>query len=182
MVTNRWFKWWHKKEKRVRHSLRNTYVHRILGERIFQDRIWRIDLNSTAGALSLGLFVAFTPTIPFQMFLCAIGAILFRVNMPIALASCWITNPLTALPIYLSAYGLGQYLLEHIKIWNFTFELFSFESRTGVFMKQSLYLWTGSLVFSVVSAFLANIAARLAWRLFRKLKGKTIGRGTLKEL
>ena len=161
----RWFEIWHRKQEKMKHALRNTYVHRIFGERLFHHGVWVLDKDSLAGGLSLGLFVAFTPTIPFQTLLCAIGALLLRVNLPISLAASVVMNPLTALPIYLSALRTGRYFLEHSAIVEFTLGLFSSESRTGRFMEASLYLWAGSLVFSTVFAFLGNVAARLAWRL-----------------
>ena len=168
----RWFEIWHRKQESMKHALRDTYVHRILGDRVFHHGVWALDIDSLAGGLSLGLFVAFTPTIPFQIFLCAVGALLLRVNLPISLAASWIMNPLTALPIYLSALRTGQYFLEHSAIGEFTLDLFSSESGTGRFMEASMYLWTGSLLFSTVSAFLGNVAARLAWRLGRWYKSK----------
>jgi len=171
----RWFRRWLIKQRKMKHTLRGTYVYRILGERIFDYHIWNHDINSVARGLSLGLFIAFTPTIPFQMLLCALGAILLRVSLPVSLVACWITNPLTALPIYLSARRLGQYLLENSQLVELTLDFFDFESRTGRFMEQGLYLWAGSLIFSVVSAFLGNVAARLVWRLGHRLKAKLLG-------
>ena len=156
----------------MKHALRNTYVHRIFGERVFHHDVWVLDIDSLAGGLSLGLFVAFTPTIPFQTLLCAIGALLLRVNLPISLVASVIMNPLTAIPIYLSALRTGRYFLGHSAIVEFTLGLFSSESRTGRFMEASLYLWTGSLIFSTLSAFLGNAAARLAWRLVHRYKSK----------
>lgn len=171
----RWFEIWHRKQESMKHALRNTYLHRIFGERVFHHDVWGLNIDSLAGGLSLGVFVAFTPTMPFQMLLCAIGAILLRVNLPISLAVNWIMNPLTALPIYVSARWTGQYFLEHSAIGKFTLDLFSSESRTGRFIEASLYLWTGSLIFSTVSAFLGNAVARLAWRIGRWNKSKLIG-------
>jgi len=171
----KWFEIWHRKQERIKHALRDTYVHRILGERVFHHGIWALDIDSVAGGLSLGLFVAFTPTIPFHMLLCAIGAILLRVNLPIALAASWVMNPVTALPIYLFARRTGQYFFAHSAIGELILNLFSFESRTGKFMKASLYLWAGSLVFSIVSASLGNAAARLVWRIGHWYKSKREG-------
>jgi hypothetical protein len=88
------------------------------------------------------------------------------------LAVNWIMNPLTALPIYLSARWTGQYFFEHSVFGEFALDLFSSETGTGRFMEASLYLWTGSLIFSTVSALLGNAAARLAWRLRLWYKSK----------
>lgn len=157
----------------MKHSLRDTYVHRIFGERVFHHDIWALNINSLAGGLSLGLFIAFTPTIPFHMLLCTLGALLLRVNLPIALAVSWVVNPITALPVFLSARRIGHYFFDNFTIGQIALDWFSFESRTGKFMEASLYLWTGSLFFSIVSAFLVSGAVRLAWRLGPWYKNRT---------
>lgn len=115
----RWFKRWSAKQERMKRSLRDTYVYHLIGDRIFDRRVWKIDMNSLSGGLSLGLFVAFTPTVPFQMLLCAGGAILFHVNLPVSLVACWITNPLTVFPIYMTAYRLGKNLLQDSYLFEF---------------------------------------------------------------
>jgi Uncharacterized protein conserved in bacteria len=156
----------------MKHALRDTFLHRILGDRIFHHGVWALDIDSLAGGLSLGLFVAFTPTMPFHMLLCTIGALLLRVNLPISLAASCIMNPLTALPVYLAALRTGQYFFGNSLIGEFTLGLFSSKSGTGKFMESSMYLWTGSLLFSTVAAFLGSAAARLAWMLCHWFKSK----------
>ncbi len=171
MMTN-WLRRWRHKQDRMRHALRDTYVHRLLGERIFQRQIWAFDLTSLAGGASLGFFVAFTPTIPFHMLLCAAAAIVLRVNLPIALVACWITNPFTALPVFLAARQLGRYLLENSWLTDVILDIFGFESRTGRFMENTLYLWAGSLIFAVTGAVAGNVVVRAAWYLSHRLKEK----------
>lgn len=170
----RWLKQWRRKQDRMKHALRDTYVHRLFGERIFHHHIWGFDINSLAGGLSVGLFIAFTPTIPFHMLLSTIVALLLRVNLPIALTACWITNPLTALPCFLAAHKLGRYLLENSRLTDFILDIFGFETKTGRFMENSLYLWAGSLIFAVTAAVLGNIAIRAVWHLSHRLKEKIV--------
>ena len=171
-VMKSWAMRWHKKQERMKLGLRNGRVHRLLGERLFQHHVWGFDQRSVAGGLALGLFIAFTPTIPFQMLLCAVGAILLRVNLSVAVAAIWITNPLTAVPIYLAASRLGRHFFEHSRLGEFTLTFFGFEGRAGRFMEQGLFLWTGCLVFSFVSAGLGYLTVHAAWGLFRCLKGQ----------
>ena len=159
----------------MKHGLRNTYIHRLLGERIFHHIIWGLDKKSLAGGLSLGMFIAFTPTIPFQMILCAMGAIVLRVNMPIGLAACWITNPVTALPVFLTARHLGQFMLARTGISKEILDLFSFEMLAGRFMEQTLYLWAGSLIFSIIAAFLGYGTIHFLYALNRWLTDRKSG-------
>lgn len=177
MNNARWLRLWHARQERLKHALHTSYFRHLLGERLFHHHIWVIDKRAIAGGLSLGLFVAFTPTIPFQMLLCATGAILLRVNLSAALAACWVTNPLTALPIYLCARRLGQYVFEHSVIGSHTLEFFSLTNRAGKLMEHSLYLWTGAMIFSILSACLGNVACRCAWNLLRRLADKPHAEG-----
>jgi uncharacterized protein (DUF2062 family) len=165
----RWFRLWRFHQRSVRRSLRDTYLHRLLGKRLLARHLWALDRTSLAGGLSLGLFVAFTPTIPSQTILCGLGAILFGVNLPVALAACWVTNPLTAVPIYLTARRLGQWLFEGAPLLMAILDLFGIEGRGRRFIEQSIYLWTGSLLFSLAAAAAGYATVRLLARLLEPL-------------
>lgn len=151
-------------QRRVRGSLGGTHIHRVLGERLFRDALWIHDKRAIAGGVSLGLFISLTPTIPLQMLLAASGAIYFRVNLPIALALCWVTNPVTAVPIYLYEWRLGRYILEEMALVGDFFDLYPFEHGMGRVLRNAAYVCTGSLVVASGAAIAANIAVRLLWR------------------
>jgi hypothetical protein len=51
----------------MKRGMRNGRIHRLLGDRIFHPHIWSFDERSLSGGLALGLFIAFTPTLTFQM-------------------------------------------------------------------------------------------------------------------
>lgn len=56
---------------------------------------------------AIGMFVAFTPTVGFQMLIAALLATLVGANRPAAVIPVWITNPLTIPAIYALTYWLG---------------------------------------------------------------------------
>ena len=172
MFITTWLEKWHRWQESTRNALHNSFSHRIFGARIFHYRIWAVNVKSLAGGLSLGLFIAFTPTIPFQMTLCAAGALILHVNLPIALAACWITNPLTAYPIYMSAYRLGRLILTETQLAPLLMDFFDFgfDTITGTAIMRSLYLWAGSLVFSSISAIAGNLLVRLLAIILQFLK------------
>ncbi len=58
--------------------------------------------------VSIGLFVAFLPTIGFQMGLALVIAWMFNASRPAAIASVWVTNPITMGPLYAMAYFIGR--------------------------------------------------------------------------
>jgi hypothetical protein len=160
---------WHEKQRHLRESLKNTRIYGIFGEKIFDHLLWKSDKRAIAGGLSLGLFIAFTPTIPFQMLLATGGALLLRVNLPIALAACWITNPLTVVPIYMSAWKLGRYVVDNFIVMEEVLRLYALRTRSARFIQQTIYLWIGSLIYAVASALGANIVVRLLWRSISKI-------------
>lgn len=163
-----WLRHWRKRQASMKRYLRNTYLYRIWGRKLFAELLWRTDKRSISGGLALGLFVAFTPTIPFQMLLTVCGGLYFRVNLPIALAACWVTNPLTAVPIYTAAWRLGKYIVENAAPVREAFDAYNIEGRTARIFLQGFYLWTGSLIFSSVSALSAKVGVRLLWKLVQK--------------
>ncbi len=160
---------WHRFVKRRKKQLLKTHLFRIWGNQLFENVLWKLDKRSVAGGLSLGLFVAFMPTIGVQMILVAFGAIFFKISLPIALAACWVTNPLTAFPIYTAAWQLGKYLLEDFSPLRNIFDLYNIHGKIVRVVLHGLYLWTGSLIFSLVSAAIANITVRTLWDLAGKL-------------
>jgi uncharacterized protein (DUF2062 family) len=50
------------------------------------------------------------------MLLAGIWAVPFRANIPIALAACWVTNPITQIPIVLFQEKFGDFLRESLHI------------------------------------------------------------------
>ena len=74
---------------------------------------WLLGFHGTpdqvARGMALGVFLAFTPLLGLQMLLAVILATLTYSNRPAAVAAVWITNPFTALPVYLMTYRIGRY-------------------------------------------------------------------------
>lgn len=71
--------------------------------------------HSIALGTGIGIFVAFTPTIPLQMLISLIIAWACRVNKTAAVIPAWVTNPLTAPPIFYAEYLTGKILLSHFR-------------------------------------------------------------------
>jgi len=129
-----------------------------------------MNLQTVSGGASLGLFVACTPTIPFHMLLCTVGALVLRVNLPVALVGCWLTNPITAVPVYLAAARLGRHLLGGTHLAEHVMRIFRFDATIGSLMEKGIYLWAGGLIFAIVAAIAGNLLVRASWGLARYLK------------
>jgi uncharacterized protein len=91
-------------------DLKGTFLHRTFGERLFDKNIWKPSQRGVALGFALGTFIALTPTVGVQMILAAAAAIYWRANVPVAIAACWITNPISMMPIYHLQYKLGLIL------------------------------------------------------------------------
>ncbi|MCE9969096.1 DUF2062 domain-containing protein, partial [Aeromonas salmonicida] len=66
----------------------------LFGNLLLDNNLWHLNRRSAAGAFGVGLFMAWIP-VPCQMLLAAGGAIACRVNLPLAVALVWLTNPIT---------------------------------------------------------------------------------------
>lgn len=73
-------------------------------------RLWHINRGSLNRGVYVGVLCAFFP-LPGQMPLAIIGALIFRANVPMAVALTWLTNPFTAIPVSWTAYSVGAWLL-----------------------------------------------------------------------
>jgi len=88
-----------KKDNLVLRSLKKAYT-----------RFLKIRGNPRDIALgfALGLFIAMTPTMGFQMAIAVFFAALLKWNKISAIAGVWVTNPLTAWFIYSFSYYIGS--------------------------------------------------------------------------
>ena len=74
---------------------------------LLHQRLWHLNRHSAAGAVAAGMFCGLIPG-PFQMLGAAICALIFRVNLPLAMFVTLYTNPFTIVPLYLLAYQIGR--------------------------------------------------------------------------
>lgn len=91
-------------------KVKNNKLLRVFGKVLHEPNLWHLNRRSAAGAFGIGLFFAFWP-VPFQMWLSAAVAIPFRANLPVSVATVWITNPFTIPPIFYGAYKVGTTVL-----------------------------------------------------------------------
>ena len=145
------------------HKIRNHPHLRRFGERLHDPNLWHLNRRSVAGAVALGVFLAFQ-ALPMQMVIAAALAILFRVNLPISVIMVWITNPFTMAPIYYTNYWVGTWLLG-MRPRNIEFEAsltWLLAETRGIWKPLAL----GGVVVGGVVALLSAALVRLAWRIY----------------
>ena len=91
------------------HVAREWYL-RPLSALLHDPALWALHRKGVAKAVALGLFIALLP-VPGHTVLAALAAVLVRVNLPVSLMAAFFTNPLTMVPIFVTAYRLGAGLL-----------------------------------------------------------------------
>lgn len=74
---------------------------------LLHPRLWHLNRHSAAGAVAAGMFCGLIPG-PLQMIGAAVCALVFRVNLPLALLATLYTNPFTIVPLYLLAYQISR--------------------------------------------------------------------------
>lgn len=144
-------------KKKARRSLpnkghvENSRAYRIFGSTILKHELWSFSVEDVARGFALGLFVAFTPTMGFQMLLASVLIIFYPGNLPVAIAACWVTNPVTAPPIYYMEYKLGQWFMT---LWESPSAISISEApvMAGIYDVAGA-MWAGSLIVGFIVAF-----------------------------
>ena len=72
-------------------------------------RLWHVDRRGIASGVAVGLFFGILLPVG-QIPSAALCAVLLRANLATAIASTFVTNPLTYVPVYATAYLLGCFL------------------------------------------------------------------------
>jgi uncharacterized protein len=141
--------------------IHNRWI-KLLGPRLQDPSLWHINRRSCSLAVALGIFCAFIP-VPFQMLIAAVGAILLRVNILVAVPMVWVSNPVTMPPIFYFCYLVGVQILG-TKASGFSFEL-SFDWL----LTELAAIWEpfllGCLVVAVVASFTSFVLVRVLWHL-----------------
>lgn len=119
-------------ENRWLAPFRNTLLH---------PRLWHLNRHSAAGGVAVGLFCGLIPG-PFQMIGAALCAVFFRINLPLALIVTLYTNPLTIVPLYVVAFGIGRIVLGVFGHHN---GVFIAPPEYGALGAESLFQWIGAL-------------------------------------
>ncbi len=123
--------------------------------------LFHMNRRSVSGAFAVGLFWASIP-IPMQMLAAALTAIPMRVNLPIAVALVWLTNPVTMPPVFYFNYLVGTWILgAPPDIGGFQMSVEWISTKLDMIW---LPLYFGSAVVGVIAGLLGYIGIRAWWR------------------
>lgn len=143
-------------------SLQNRWYLRVFGTRIADSRLWAPSRRSATAAFGAGLAISFIP-LPVHTFSSCLVAILFRINLPVAIATPWlVVNPVTMVPVYYAAYRVGALLLG-LEPHPFAFEPSWDWLQNGLGPLWKPFL-VGCLTCAVLSGVLGWMGLELMWR------------------
>ncbi len=161
---------------------RNPWL-RPFASSLLHPRLWHLNRHSAAGAVAAGMFCGLIPG-PLQMIGAAVCALLFRVNLPLAILVTLYTNPITIVPLYLIAYQLGRLLIGENSgfVAPPEFSIASFvgwtEAMQGWMLGVAKPLGSGLVVLAAGLALLGYFVTKAAWRFYlitawkRRKKGR----------
>ena len=149
----------------------NRWIARF-GRLLTHHNLWHLHRRSVAGGVAAGLFAGLIPG-PLQILGGTILAIIFRVNLPVAALMTLYTNPITIVPLYVLAYGIGELLVGSSGTEAVAPPPFTFDVGFRAWMGQMLD-WTASLgkpllvglpVLALGLAAIGYFVVRCGWRL-----------------
>jgi uncharacterized protein (DUF2062 family) len=135
--------------------------------------LWHLNRHSVAGGVAAGMFGGLIPG-PVQMLVAAILAIIFRVNLPVAVVTTLYTNPITWGPLILAAYAIGSWVTGGNAVPVADLE-FDWRGQHWLDFLPAFWNWLldlgetyliGSLILASALAVLGYFAVQLAWRLY----------------
>jgi len=98
-------------------TIKNNPTLRRFEKFLHDPNLFHLNRHSVSVAFFWGLLIAILP-VPGQMPLAALAALVFRCNLPIAVALAWVSNPFTTPFILLLSYKLGAFMLQSDPLLN----------------------------------------------------------------
>lgn len=144
-----------------RHKLSQRWFMRPFPAALKDPAYWTVHRRGVVRGFALGLFICFIP-LPVHLLIAPIAAMAVRANVPVTLITLLLTNPLTYLPTFFTAYWVGVWLTGD-KLMPFHFE------PTWTWLEAHLaQIWQpfllGCFVTGTVAALIGYMLLSLLWR------------------
>jgi len=156
---------WLKEITPDRHTLEKLWCLRPFKALVLDRGCWTFNRHSVTRAFALGLFIAFIPPTPLPVHIvtCVILGVLFRLNLPVLIATVFVSNPFTWVPQVAGSLWVGAKLLgldlmpflhavSHRTLW----------ADMGVLWPPLLL---GALVLGLIAAATGYVLAETVWRM-----------------
>ncbi|MFN3750311.1 MAG: DUF2062 domain-containing protein [Thiobacillus sp.] len=170
------------------HTLRQHRALRWFAPWLHHPRLWHVNRRGIALGIAIGIFFGLLMPVA-QILFAAVAALFFRANIPAAVASTLITNPVTFAPVYYAAYHLGEWMLRtaNMPVDEVDLQHVAAETATGLALWMDrlatvgIPLAVGLLTLAVCLSVITYFAVHWAWRLrivraWQRRKARRAGR------
>ena len=132
------------------------HMQNVFGAALRNQEIWSFNRLSVSRGIAIGIFCAFLP-MPGESLAASFMAIFMGANLPLALATVWLSNPVTWVPMYTPPYLLGAWIigLEPIALRDISILSLGW---------HYVALWLGCLITGIVLSLTTRWLLDLIWR------------------
>jgi len=110
-MKKRYFKLVRHAHRSLRHpTLKRHSWWRAITRPVTRRELWIPCRDTVANGVTIGVFFSMLILMPFQMLAAALVAMRARANIPLAMAFCWISNPVTFAPLLWVQYRIGDWM------------------------------------------------------------------------
>ena len=156
-------------------SIRQNRFVGLFGGLLHHHNLWYLHRRSVAGGVAVGFFAGLIPgSNPVQFFFAALFAIIFKVNLPVAVFTTLYSNPFTIVPLFIAAYALGEFVVGngtgHVPMADLHLLDKNISEWIPVLVDWAISLGkpllAGIFLLALLLALTSYLAVRGAWRLY----------------
>lgn len=152
-------------------KLKTSPTMRWFARHFLDKRVWKPTRHTFAGGMAIGWFVTLQ-LLPIQMPSAAILAAVFRVNIPIAIIMCWISNPVTMAALVPLEYLVGKWVLAWVsEVPSTPFPTQLPEDIPGLWLalrEHAPVMLFGGIILGALAAPLSYVASYLGWNVVER--------------
>lgn len=154
-------------------KLRQSAVMRWFARHFLAKHVWKPTQHTLAGGMAVGMFITLQ-LLPIQMPAATIVAAIFRVNIPIAIALCWLSNPFTIPFIAWVEYAVGKWFLAlYTTVPTTPFPQHLPDSMVDAWMvlkEHAPVMLVGGVIVGAVSALVSYVSTWGVWEITTRLE------------
>ncbi len=154
-------------------KLRERPAMRWFARHFLDKRVWKPTQHTLSGGTAVGVFITLQ-LLPIQMPTATILSAIFRVNIPIAIALCWLSNPFTIPFIAWLEYAIGKWFLAlYTTVPATPFPNHLPESMVDAWMvlkEHAPVMLVGGIILGAIGALISYIATWSIWEVTSRLE------------
>ncbi len=154
-------------------KLRQSPTRRWFARHFLDKRVWKPTQHTLSGGMAVGMFITLQ-LLPIQMPTAVILSAIFRVNIPIAIAMCWVSNPFTVPFMAWLEYAIGKWVLAlYTTVPTSPFPKHLPESMVDawiVLKEHAPVMLMGGIILGAVAALVSYIATWSCWEIGSRME------------